>query len=64
MAFYARDMGELIGDVSWEPRPAGALEDSLLSILLASKTDGVLYLGGNNQSFIRNHSHLIFRWYV
>ena len=31
--------------------PAGALEDSLLFILLASKMGGVLYLGGNNRSF-------------
>ena len=64
MAFYAREVGELRGDVSREPDPAGALEDSLLFILLASKTDGVLYLGGNNRSFIRNHSHLIIRWCV
>ena len=64
MAFYTCDVGELRGGCKEGADAQQALRESFLFILLASKTGGVLYLGGSNRSFIRNHSHWIIRWCV
>ena len=62
MTVYAGDVGELGGYVSWETGRREHFNLSLLFNLLTTNAGGVLYLGGSNQSFIWNHSHLIIRW--